>query len=184
MKKHPHARGEDNFTSLIPKRILETSPRPWGRRHLLFMQVNEYRNIPTPVGKTVCKALTAFLFWKHPHARGEDFDYACFLRVNRETSPRPWGRHRQVAKVSSYARNIPTPVGKTATDRKTEDFFKKHPHARGEDRSVTTRARCITETSPRPWGRQQRLRCLDPFSGNIPTPVGKTILLRRKRGVS
>ena len=50
----------------------ETPPRAWGRLSndtgLSFLG----RNTPTCVGKTPGSAGMTYVWWKHPHVRGED----------------------------------------------------------------------------------------------------------------
>ena len=71
--------------------------------------------------------------------------------------------------------NIPTPVGKTARHACFNVRCEKHPHARGEDAFDNVHLAMQWETSPRPWGRLCVIRTAPPSSGNIPTPVGKTL---------
>ena len=92
-----------------------------------------------------------------------------------ETSPRPWGRLDVLVARFGILGNIPTPVGKTFLWLWQEGESRKHPHARGEDECGGGNHLTHSETSPRPWGRRQRLRHHDHLSGNIPTPVGKTL---------
>ena len=72
IRKHPHARGED---------------QRGGRDGL-----RDAGNTPTHVGKTIRHAVIAALKEKHPHARGEDCLQLFQRELYQETPPRTWGR--------------------------------------------------------------------------------------------
>ena len=92
-----------------------------------------------------------------------------------ETSPHPWGK-RAFENLSGWLQgNIPTPVGKTQLSPVAGTPKRKHPHARGEDLKVKANSFVEPETSPRPWGRLSTQPAHKEKTGNIPTPVGKTI---------
>ncbi len=57
-------------------------------------------------------------------------------------------------------------------------FFKKHPHVRGEAPSHPKRNGSARETPPRAWGRRGISAFLEVLTGNTPTCVGKTRILR------
>ena len=98
------------------------------------MTGNLARNTPTHVGKTI------FL----PHT---------ILRVS-ETPPRMWGRHHIEKTVIFHNGNTPTHVGKTACRRFSDLFDQKHPHACGEDITLSSILSLEKETPPRMWGRR------------------------------
>ena len=50
-------------------------------------------------------------------------------------------------------RNTPTGVGKTVLIAMINYPFKKHPHGRGEDASLSIAPPATPETPPRAWGR-------------------------------
>ena len=58
--------------------------------------------------------------------------------------------------------------------------LRKHPHERGEDRTLSTLCRLLVETPPRAWGRPVLLPFDDVAGGNTPTSVGKTEILCRQ----
>ena len=72
LQKHPHERGEDFTLAPSVMRQPETPPRAWGRRLEAVLALDEGRNTPTSVGKTVNKEAVRFIKRKHPHERGED----------------------------------------------------------------------------------------------------------------
>ena len=58
--KHPHARGEDILGHDADPVLLETPPRTWGRPDRLNWLIDEGRNTPTHVGKTIRSIATVF----------------------------------------------------------------------------------------------------------------------------
>ncbi len=118
---------------------------------------------------------------KHPHARGEDFFRSRCMGIYEETPPRPWGRRLMMISAHFGSRNTPTPVGKTYYPKHTTGIAKKHPHARGEDRTKSTCRTHGVETPPRPWGRLVGAMPRREGGGNTPTPVGKTSPCGRRR---
>ncbi len=133
IEKHPHVRGEDD--NPFPRVILnrETPPRAWGRPARQALLSSTRRNTPTCVGKTSAALIVRKKRKKHPHVRGEDSRSGEDDEVVAETPPRAWGRHKIDKMISEIDRNTPTCVGKTAPDRATFCFCRKHPHVRGED---------------------------------------------------
>ena len=176
MKKHPHARGEDDNHGNENGPKEETPPRTWGRRCSLQENARYFRNTPTHVGKTCAPFRRERSRQKHPHARGEDSSTVNQVFVPFETPPRTWGRQGLSVAFLYATRNTPTHVGKTLPLREMQlqfwkhpthvgktdvpgpvDFtLRKHPHARGEDAAKKKLPRITT--------------------GNTPTHVGKTAL--------
>ena len=194
-EKHPHARGEDDWTILERPTDGETPPRTWGRRLKNGAELWKRRNTPTHVGKTITpKRLSS---------------------IRQETPPRTWGRHIFRNSAASFSGNTPTHVGKTGSGHihhcpaekhphaRGEDRLdhglavpemgntpthvgktvlpvlmsqmpRKHPHARGEDESMYLMGTSLRETPPRTWGRLAKNRWGLPDERNTPTHVGKT----------
>ena len=76
------------------------------------------------------------------------------MTISLETPPRAWGRLEAEAVAVTTGR--------------------KHPHERGEDRSLMFTPPLVLETPPRAWGRLHG-KGKPPASGrNTPTSVGKT----------
>ncbi len=71
-----------------------------------------------------------------------------------ETPPRAWGRPRHLFRSSRQS--------------------KKHPHVRGEDKTIRGRTFAWWETPPRAWGRHLWQELIPLRQGNTPTCVGKT----------
>ena len=72
VKKHPHARGEDEAIHYGKPASPETPPRTWGRLAEDYEKCRQCRNTPTHVGKTILMQYKILYDKKHPHARGED----------------------------------------------------------------------------------------------------------------
>jgi hypothetical protein len=155
--------------------VLETPPRAWGRHRSSGRSPSSGRNTPTRVGKTLSFLYSIFIYQKHPHARGEDIHISVKLHHIRETPPRAWGRRRAGSAAWCYPRNTPTRVGKTCFDAAQSATAWKHPHARGEDASLTTFGFIMMETPPRAWGRLRVPGAMTKKHRNTPTRVGKTL---------
>ncbi len=74
--KHPHGRGEDQFTAWKKLEAVETPPRAWGRLGTACRQSVKERNTPTGVGKTLSRRAAWAVRRKHPHGRGEDSPFS------------------------------------------------------------------------------------------------------------
>ena len=62
----------------------------------------------------------------------------------------------------------------TITSNNLFFHFQKHPHLRGENRTLTVGSSIASETSPPAWGKHRLARPKRSQTGNIPTCVGKT----------
>jgi len=71
--EHPHARGENPLFLQFQSEQCGTSPRAWGKLHLILETMQKSRNIPTRVGKTYYSGIVERCTAEHPHARGENF---------------------------------------------------------------------------------------------------------------
>ena len=111
---------------------------------------------------------------KHPHRRGEDYPNPVLARCKSETPPQAWGRLAFSGEATAEQGNTPTGVGKTrgAPGKKLLEW--KHPHRRGEDRSLECWNAATMETPPQAWGRLALFRIEIFVIGNTPTGVGKT----------
>src|SRR5690606_36486703 len=91
-------------------------------------------------------------------------------------SPRTWGTVFQAVHVLDVVWFIPTHVG-----NRRENFARRpgqsvHPHARGEQSHIRSRARSTTGSSPRTWGTASHHRCRCSVSRFIPTHVGNRVI--------
>ena len=71
-QKHPHVRGEDDFSAPEVAEPGETPPRAWGRPLYRHAEGHKRGNTPTCVGKTLPRFAAFSARRKHPHVRGED----------------------------------------------------------------------------------------------------------------
>ena len=106
--------------------------------------------------------------------RGEDVLPGTSKEGAPETPPRAWGRPAERPALKELLRNTPTCVGKTSTAYNGKGQTWKHPHVRGEDRSLSTLSTFSRETPPRAWGRLHTGLFHVGKHGNTPTCVGKT----------
>ena len=97
--------------------------------------------------------------------------------VVRETPPHAWGRRFHGLFYQGTGRNTPTCVGKTGTRRQAWWEYRKHPHMRGEDRSLPFVSFLLIETPPHAWGRPPKIPPPTMIRRNTPTCVGKTRFL-------
>ncbi len=155
-KKHPHGRGEDWHYRKQTIQRLETPPRAWGRQHKDLGKIEDRRNTPTGVGKTISSSASWAVLGKHPHGRGEDLAAVGKIKEYMETPPRAWGRLFIRYRFSFSHGNTPTGVGKTQTWHGFLFVKRKHPHGRGEDYLPANYLTRHVETPPRAWGRHQQ----------------------------
>ena len=134
LSEHPHACGENATRSLAPMLGSGTSPRMWGERGRVGPRSRQGRNIPTHVGRTCSPDPKNLCAPEHPHACGENLlDCKSSFRAA-GTSPRMWGEQTSDYKHYPPSRNIPTHVGRTASDRRWPTCSTEHPHACGENK--------------------------------------------------
>ena len=153
-EKHPHGRGEEAIIIALDDVPRETPPRAWGRAAPKIPLQADFRNTPTGVGKRVTHFRNLRASGKHPHGRGEeDVRYSMIVSPG-ETPPRAWGRVRIKVTYKAIAGNTPTGVGKSSSTSATPFNRKKHPHGRGEERSIRMNGIFPSETPPRAWGRE------------------------------
>ena len=93
---HPHGCGENATEDLQAAIDYGSSPRVWGKplREVFSMFIN--RIIPTGVGKTTTPPRTARGWTDHPHGCGENFHRGCSFESVFGSSPRVWGKLRNM----------------------------------------------------------------------------------------
>ena len=111
---------------------------------------------------------------KHPHLRGENPYSGTFIPTLWETSPPAWGKLEVRGRNLLAVGNIPTCVGKTLSTTRAISRRWKHPHLRGENRTLTVGSSIASETSPPAWGKLDVAEVRAAYTRNIPTCVGKT----------
>src|SRR5699024_8038761 len=150
------------------------TPQAWGRLFVQRSNNGSLGNTPTGVGKTADGRSSGPTRRKHPHRRGEDVPCAPCMTSAQETPPQAWGRLVHDHAIKRPSRNTPTGVGKTRTHRDALRYRWKHPHRRGEDRSVYGSSFGRLETPPQAWGRLRIASSALCKRRNTPTGVGKT----------
>ena len=134
--EHPHGRGEKGAIAGRPVRVLGTSPRAWGEADLRRVLLQQFRNIPTGVGRSRRPATRCCPGSEHPHGRGEKAMKRTLTTVDLGTSPRAWGEAGAPPIRAQESRNIPTGVGRREARPGGEPVKPEHPHGRGEKAHV------------------------------------------------
>ena len=110
---HPHGRGEHGYTLTAEDKKRGSSPRAWGTRKILSVQIGRQRFIPTGVGNTSVGATDSPNQPVHPHGRGEHKNSGNETYEPPGSSPRAWGTPVNGSKFTLHERFIPTGVGNT-----------------------------------------------------------------------
>ncbi len=191
---HPHARGDNAVAGSCVPPVAGSPPRPWGQRNRNAKALHVKRFTPTPVGTTAPSGACASGIAVHPHARGDNAVEAAPVVRQSGSPPRPWGQRltrcdrlhhdgspprpwgQRACQPSRWwcHRFTHTPVGTTSTDVGQNARQAVHPHARGDNTSITSCPAARRGSPPRPWG-QPRGCCYEGPQGRFtPTPVGTT----------
>ena len=151
-----------------------SSPRAWGTPGGRCRGRAAERFIPTRVGNTSTPSPVRSCRTVHPHARGEHTSGATSHPGVTGSSPRAWGTlERRLAHVGQV-RFIPTRVGNTSYQDKTQIQKTVHPHARGEHFFDCQHKEIHFGSSPRAWGTHSPPPALSSDIRFIPTRVGNT----------
>ena len=97
------------------------------------------------------------------------------------TSPRVWGKGKELSEAVGIGRNIPTGVGKSRPGACGPRPVAEHPHGCGEKSSRTPTRRTRRGTSPRVWGEAYMVDAKTRGERNIPTGVGRSRSARPPR---
>ena len=89
------------------------------------------------------------------------------------TSPRVWGKEISNRLQARSRRNIPTCVGKSIVKFVVNYPATEHPHVCGEKKASLPLDMRPAGTSPRVWGKEEKLISNGWIDRNIPTCVGK-----------
>ena len=110
----------------------------------------------------------------HPHACGENLASGSASDSYDGPSPRVWGERTTGKSRFSLQRTIPTRVGRTQSKGRPHKGRPDHPHACGENKTMSDGLALTSGPSPRVWG--ERCRTRRPLVGfrTIPTRVGRT----------
>ena len=151
-----------------------SSPHAWGIHPGRQPPPHALRFIPTCVGNTQARALSASISSVHPHMRGEYDGQRNAPCVAAGSSPRAWGIRPLALHLELRRRFIPTCVGNTNPWACMAPRLTVHPHVRGEYTSKGAVGLDLFGSSPRAWGI---LRTGDMEGASprfIPTCVGNT----------
>ncbi len=129
---YPHARGERPAHVLKAVFSTGSSPRTWGTLCVSETAQYDRRFIPTHVGNADRTHVPTSLGAVHPHARGERGSDTCSNVPGSGSSPRTWGTHIPLRKITRRRRFIPTHVGNAVNWYVVSYSCAVHPHARGE----------------------------------------------------
>ena len=134
---HPHARGDDDDVTWVLLDDRGPPPRAWGRQTGGGCRRRHLRSTPTRVGTTLDWRLPCLSLPVHPHARGDDAASARREELPHGPPPRAWGRPVGAEQTARPVRSTPTRVGTTSSRRLGCHGSTVHPHARGDDATLT-----------------------------------------------
>ena len=172
---HPHSRGENVLTRLMPISTGGSSPLTRGKHTTLPARDVETGLIPTHAGKTTCSWSPRMTLRAHPHSRGENSTPLAASCAVMGSSPLTRGKHRERWHRRARQGLIPTHAGKTARLLKAGGDRGAHPHSRGENWSIASHARARSGSSPLTRGKLLGVRDDHGEARLIPTHAGKTL---------
>ena len=151
-----------------------SSPHAWGRLGANGERGRAIRFIPTCVGKTTSRSVSARGRSVHPHVRGEYAGPQDRGQSRRGSSPRAWGIPGDIVHAGLDSRFIPTCVGNTSKKLRADFPPTVHPHVRGEYHYGRREGRGWRGSSPRAWGILSSPLLFGDMQRFIPTCVGNT----------
>ena len=126
------------------------------------------------MGKSYNTAQSSAWITDHPHGCGEKTIFIIQKPINGGSSPRVWGKERNLYDLSRLLRIIPTGVGKRTKRAGNGVGCPDHPHGCGEKVHPGHLALVLFGSSPRVWGKVWVCSgTTSPFR-IIPTGVGKS----------
>ena len=150
---HPHAGGENCYLSVWFVVTAGPSPRGWGEPERRTSHNCAPRTIPTRVGRTMRVRPPGNNRTDHPHAGGENPARGRCSSIYHGPSPRGWGEQR-IRHARPWAeRTIPTRVGRTHGAEYLGFSVQDHPHAGGENHSLSRLSPSLSRTIPTRVGR-------------------------------
>ena len=129
---HPHVCGEHAAASIMPSKVIGSSPRVWGARVAVELNAQAGRLIPTCVGSTGFSRPRIVSHPAHPHVCGEHVASSRLPSLVVGSSPRVWGAQRGARNGQVTFRLIPTCVGSTPSMYAACSRSSAHPHVCGE----------------------------------------------------
>ena len=191
---HPHACGDDAPFRNWPAVERGSPPRVWGRLQANRREGLCHRFTPTRVGTTSRNAPGTMRPSVHPHACGDDPILMLAKTPNYGSPPRVWGRRSRweqaycssrftptrvgttvvLRRASLAGRFTPTRVGTTGPTPRGRRRSAVHPHACGDDVTLSSLTVGNYGSPPRVWGRQSHDIATVSACRFTPTRVGTT----------
>ena len=171
---HPHVCGEHHYESAGKVAYFGSSPRVWGARVVMRLELSALRLIPTCVGSTALGLFPGVVGAAHPHVCGEHKILRRDAVNDAGSSPRVWGARCGHTVRREGARLIPTCVGSTRSDAPPKEQLSAHPHVCGEHDKADSISVGHLGSSPRVWGALWATRTNPSMLRLIPTCVGST----------
>ena len=112
------------------------------------------------------------MYWDHPHACGDKYDFFNDMINQAGSSPRVWGQVVICLYIPPFNRIIPTRVGTSLPVKALAVCNKDHPHACGDKVQSLSLRRILRGSSPRVWGQVIYNNYLRTPNRIIPTRVG------------
>src|SRR5690606_37469135 len=109
---------------------------------------------PTRVGTTLLRQRRVMRASVHPHARGDNRQLPEARLHNVGPPPRAWGQLPSSRIASDPTRSTPTRVGTTGRRTGLTQVKVVHPHARGDNNSISSSASVLPGPPPRAWGQR------------------------------
>ena len=130
---HPHACGDNDFSTSTSTSVSGPPPRVWGQRGVLVRGLRLHRSTPTRVGTTRGVAGRRQHQAVHPHACGDNVNISWDGVGGFGPPPRVWGQLSPHRRRARSARSTPTRVGTTLIVTVISWSYSVHPHACGDN---------------------------------------------------
>ena len=115
-RAHPHTRGDDHCSIILPTASTGSPPHAWGRQILFSIVITNAGLTPTRVGTTGCFRPSGTATGAHPHTRGDDVVAGPAGCQPRGSPPHAWGRPVPDDVPSQSDGLTPTRVGTTISN--------------------------------------------------------------------
>ena len=181
-RAHPRSRGENFFPALMRAFTSGSSPLTWGKRATKPSKCWARGLIPAHVGKTPPRRTASRSTGAHPRSRGENPVSNANPVTFFGSSPLTWGKPPDPRIQLDAHGLIPAHVGKTVTALQAAVGATAHPRSRGENARSPTPTNNAKGSSPLTWGKRPRKSSARTPAGLIPAHVGKTSMMRVRKG--
>ncbi len=168
----PHVRGGVSNTVPLKRRLLASSPRPWGCFPATTPAVNSSGVFPTSVGVFLTPTSSRTSAPCLPHVRGGVSGRTVPCQVIGRSSPRPWGCFFLAGRGCHLEMVFPTSVGVFPNSLSFKFTLPRLPHVRGGVSGDAVNAAGALRSSPRPWGCFLSAHADASAAAVFPTSVG------------